>query len=258
MTPSKMGKTKNLIFYSLIEVENKPIVLEHLPSTMPPILSHEKYRYKRVKVFIKYYQLLFTVLNCASLPAFWISLKNQFLPKMSVTNFLHSHDIISVVSSLTIISGQMFRFSNFSSNLHQFFSLFLKFSTFSSSIWSWLCQWTMYFYYCLVMAANEEYRKVSILCSAHSWSWHNRLIFSHIKRLLIVSTQMWSADDILKFFNFFTNFRNSNFHCHICIQYEKYISMSTNKPSIRCIDSWDSPLNFEKKINFEFFPNTNL
>ena len=44
---------------------------------------------------------------------------------------------------------------------------------------------------------------------------------------------MTSTDDMLKFSNFFSKkIQNLNFHFHIWIQHEKYIQMSTNKPSI--------------------------
>ena len=49
---------------------------------------------------------------------------------------------------------------------------------------------------------------------------------------LPLSVPMSSADDRPNFFNFFKNSRNSIFHCHIWIQHEKCIQMSTNKPSI--------------------------
>ena len=46
---------------------------------------------------------------------------------------------------------------------------------------------------------------------------------------------MFSADRRSKFSTFFTNFWNSNIYCHIWIQHEKCIQMSTNKPSIGAV-----------------------
>ena len=46
------------------------------------------------------------------------------------------------------------------------------------------------------------------------------------------SSEISSADDRPKFSKYFKKILNSNFYCHIWIQLEKYIKMSTNKLSI--------------------------
>ena len=61
------------------------------------------------------------------------------------------------------------------------------------------------------------------------WIWS----YVTCKLPLTLFTRMLSADNRLKVSIFFwKNFQNSNYHCHIWIQYEKCIQMSTNKLSI--------------------------
>ena len=69
--------------------------------------------------------------------------------------------------------------------------------------------------------------------------------------LLCGAARMSSTDDRPKFSNFFKNVRNSNFQCHIWIQYEKCIKMGNNNPQSICavvlepLEFWGNSFKFQ-------------
>ena len=68
-----------------------------------------------------------------------------------------------------------------------------------------------------------------------------------------LSTWMSNADNMPKFSNLFKKFQKSNFHCHIWIQHEKCIQMSTNKPSIGSVFLKIASWILRNIVKFQFF-----
>ena len=64
---------------------------------------------------------------------------------------------------------------------------------------------------------------------------------------------MSNADDKPKLSRFFKICQNLHFDCHIWIQHDKCIQMSTNKPSIGSVILEISPEDFEKISKFNFY-----
>ena len=87
------------------------------------------------------------------------------------------------------------------------------------------------FIFILCLTFYNKILPVGWLVTIAHTQWH--LIMYHNSQSAFQPYPSMCAAEYRRRITFFVNlFQNSNFHCHIWIQHEKCITMSTNKPSL--------------------------